>query len=293
MGDSSSGSASSVFDSYKAPLTQLWEIQTESGTDVVLLAAELSKRIYLSFRGTDGERADFGTDIDLRLVEYGDQANATVTFSKGKVHRGFNGNLFGDDKLYLTLDESIRSTMAQFCGYQLVITGHSLGGALAILYGVHVAKTVLPDTNVLVQTIGTPRIGDKEFKASARGMENLANWRVVYKKDVIPRIPLRRQGYSHVGHLIFLRDQETEAYFDQMGDSVNFAGVGDPDWLLPTRFNAELAVPVFHHIPWSYLAGIARAKSEGWWPTKFVGISEQGKLCCFWLTVFCLRYCQP
>ena len=272
---------------------------------MVLLVAPESKRLYLDFRGTDGEEEDIQTDLNFDLVPYGDASNSEVTFSAGRVHEGFNQNLFGvaggeeqednvfEQKLYLTLDEQVHLAVAQYSDYQLTITGHSLGGGLAILYGAHVAKIVLPDTNVLVQTIGTPRVGDATFKASLRNLSNLANWRVVYRLDVIPRIPLDTMGYRHAGHLIYLRGEETAAYFEQTGDLETYAGVGANDFLLPTRLDERLAIPVFHHIPWSYLHGLASTKKNGYWPDSFVPFEEQEKVCCYTFIIWCVRYDFP
>lgn len=287
-------SASSVFEGYNDPLELLWDTSSEQGTDVVLLKAPKSKRIYLSFRGTDGEESDLQTNFNLKLVPFGDSSSLSVAFSEGNVHEGFNQNLFGGiSKLYLTLDNEIRSTMAQYIDYQLSITGHSLGGALAILYGAHVAKSVLPGMDILVQTIGSPRIGDETFKSSIRQIRNLANWRLVYKDDVIPRLPLETQGYLHAGHMIYLRDEETEAYFEQTGDLDRYAGIGFNDFLVPPALDASLLMPIFHHVPWSYLNGLAKVKAEGWWPADFVPFSEQEKICCGSILVVCYRYDYP
>ena len=87
----------------------------------------------------------------------------------------------------------------EYPDYQVTITGHSLGGALAILYGAYVATNVLPNANVLVQTLGTPRVGDQTFKSSLRNIPNLSNWRLVYRLDVVPRIPLETQNFVHAG----------------------------------------------------------------------------------------------
>lgn len=262
---------------------------------MVILAAPESQRLYVSFRGTDGEEADIETDLNFNLVPYGDLSSTTVTFPPGEVHEGFNKNLFGgSNKLYLTLDDQVRSSLEQYSGYKLIVMGHSLGGALAILYGVHLAKNVLPDTNVLVQTIGTPRVGDAKFKSSARDQVNLANWRLVYRRDVIARVPLEPQGFRHAGHLILLRGSETKVFFEQTGDSTNYAGVGANDFLLPSYIDERLVIPIFHHIPWSYLQGLASAKAEGWWPTEFVPFQDQEKVCCRYLfSVWCIRYAFP
>mmetsp|Transcript_7314 Transcript_7314/g.11125 ORF Transcript_7314/g.11125 Transcript_7314/m.11125 type:complete len:339 (-) Transcript_7314:705-1721(-) len=279
-----SNDESNFFDGYGKVFSVLWDAKTKQDTDVVLLMAPESERIYLAFRGTEVE--DVGTILNFALEPYGDPSSTNVTFPAGKVHKGFNTNLFGTGKLYLTLDAIISAAMEQYANYQLVILGHSLGGALAILYGAHVAKNLMPDKNILVQSIGTPRVGDKTFKSSLRQIKNLANWRVVYKLDAIPRIPLNNQGYQHAGHLIYLNGNSAAAYFEQTGDLDKYAGVGANDFLLP-------AIPIADHYPSSYILGLAEAKEKHWWPTQFVPYEVQEKVCCGWFFIWCYRKDYP
>lgn len=61
-----------------------------------------------------------------------------------------------------------------------IFTGHSLGGALAMLAGV-VAE---PD---LVCTFGAPKVGNREFYQLRNGRRI---WRIVNQIDIVPRLPL-------------------------------------------------------------------------------------------------------
>mmetsp|Transcript_30574 Transcript_30574/g.46311 ORF Transcript_30574/g.46311 Transcript_30574/m.46311 type:complete len:346 (-) Transcript_30574:113-1150(-) len=282
------------FDDYYKPLSSLWKTKSVQDTDVALLMAAESKRIYLVFRGTELDFKDISTILQTKRVRYGDGSNANFDFPAGRVHKGFNKNLFGADKLYLTLDAVVKYAMSHYGNYELVIIGHSLGGALAILYGAHVAKNVMPDRNILVQSIGTPRVGDETFKNSLRNIPNLANWRVVYERDLVPRIPLDTQGYRHAGHLIYLNDYKTAAYFEQTGDYTEYAGVGSDDFLLPSGLNANtLTRPLSDHKFSSYARGLSEAKQRGLWPTEFVPFAEQEKVCCDWFLVWCVREDYP
>jgi Lipase (class 3) len=75
----------------------------------------------------------------------------------------------------------------------IVVTGHSLGAALATLY---VLDNALTDRikNPTIYTFASPRVGDASF-ASAFDSLGLTSWRVVNELDLVPRVPL---GYTHV-----------------------------------------------------------------------------------------------
>ena len=69
----------------------------------------------------------------------------------------------------------------------LTITGHSLGGALALL-NAYEAATSLPGLHVNVISFGAPRVGNSAFRdeLDELGVKTL---RVVVKQDLVPRMP--------------------------------------------------------------------------------------------------------
>lgn len=69
----------------------------------------------------------------------------------------------------------------------LTITGHSLGGALALLNAYEAASTI-PELPVSVISFGAPRVGNFAFKdeLDQLGVKTL---RIVAKQDLVPRMP--------------------------------------------------------------------------------------------------------
>ena len=63
----------------------------------------------------------------------------------------------------------------------LYITGHSLGGALALI----ATKLVAPDVNGACYTFGAPRVGNYEYFRKIK----TPVYRVVNSADVVPRVP--------------------------------------------------------------------------------------------------------
>ncbi|KYF83459.1 hypothetical protein BE17_10665 [Sorangium cellulosum] len=96
-------------------------------------------------------------------------------------------------------DEAPRSTLKA-----LYITGHSLGGALAVLTAARIYTNgdVEELRSVLrgVYTFGQPMVGDRTFaRAVGRKFERKL-FRHIYRNDIVPRLPPRTLGhFEHFG----------------------------------------------------------------------------------------------
>ncbi|KAI4343091.1 hypothetical protein MLD38_027634 [Melastoma candidum] len=69
----------------------------------------------------------------------------------------------------------------------LTITGHSLGGALALLNAHEVASTI-PNLSVSVVSFGAPRVGNAAFKEEIETL-GVKALRIVMKQDLVPKMP--------------------------------------------------------------------------------------------------------
>ncbi|PON82325.1 Fungal lipase-like domain containing protein [Trema orientale] len=70
----------------------------------------------------------------------------------------------------------------------LTITGHSLGGALAILNAYEAAATLPGQVPISVISFGAPRVGNIAFRDELDQM-GVKTLRVVIKQDMVPRMP--------------------------------------------------------------------------------------------------------
>ncbi len=124
----------------------------------------------LAFRGSDPVTLpNWLTDAVVRLVERKEY--------DGKVHLGFSSVLkrsWG----------KVEQILEQAQDKPLFLTGHSMGGALAVLTACRLAKN--GRTPVATYTFGAPRVGDLRF------CENyaLTTFRVVNRLDLVPEMPL-------------------------------------------------------------------------------------------------------
>lgn len=80
----------------------------------------------------------------------------------------------------------------------LIIVGHSLGSALATLYAADLAWKSQANTNSVVYTLASPRVGDKNFAAAYNKMV-ATNYRVYNWPDIVPNFPKDPfDQYQHV-----------------------------------------------------------------------------------------------
>lgn len=135
---------------------------------------ESDASIIIAFRGTSSQ-ADTISDLIARQIPYPWFANG------GNTHLGFT-------EIYAKARLQIIQALAK-CdpNKRLIITGHSLGGALATLCALDLAYNT-QFAPPIVYTYGAPRIGDPAF-AEAYNQKIPFNHRIVIESDLIPLIP--------------------------------------------------------------------------------------------------------
>lgn len=95
---------------------------------------------------------------------------------------------------------------------QLWITGHSLGGAMAVLAVDNLLKLDVSPERLCLYTFGQPRVGTKSFQKRFDSIMKHA-YGVVRANDIVPTVPFTSTGYCHMGSLRFL-DNHGRLYND-------------------------------------------------------------------------------
>lgn len=178
-----------------------------------------SDSVVVAFRGSETDSQDWVNNAKFIKEDY----------LVGNVHRGFL-KLFTaiwsvkDDDTQVIMQDRVRQEMKEN-KRKLWFTGHSVGGAMAILAG---ASCEFSESNKLdvsgIYTYGQPRVGDKAFAKAFDLKLKDKTFRIVNNNDIVARIP--NVNYEHVGTLKFINssgkviDEEDLSWFQKTASRV-------------------------------------------------------------------------
>ena len=163
--------------------------------DTQAYAAGSDRMVVVAFRGTEPEQIkDWLSDVDTPPVP--------GPAAKGFVHFGFHQAL-------ASVYPELRDTVTEYSagGQSVWFTGHSLGGALAMLAG---TRLYFEEPNVAphgIYTYGQPRTCDRLLAAAHNSALRNRTYRFVNNNDVVPQVP-PAPLYTHV---------DAARYFDAEG----------------------------------------------------------------------------
>nr|AAZ66864.1 lipase lipRs [Rhizopus stolonifer] len=160
-----------------------------SDTNGYVLRSDKQKTIYLVFRGTNSFRSAI-TDIVFNFSNY-------KPVSGAKVHTGF---LSSYEQVVNDYFPVIQAQLTANPSYQVIVTGHSLGGAQALLAGMDLYQREkrLSPKNLSIFTIGGPRVENPTFAYYVEST-GIPFHRTVHKRDIVPHVPPQAMGFLHPG----------------------------------------------------------------------------------------------
>ncbi|KAI9506181.1 Alpha/Beta hydrolase protein, partial [Coemansia spiralis] len=158
-----------------------------------------TKIIVISFRGS-ADSNDWVQDSEFSFEPWPSH------FPGSMVHYGF---LTAYRAVAGKVAKTVIALAKRYPSYKLVFTGHSLGGAEAVLCAVDVLHQK-PEFKhrVHIYTYGMPRIGNQAWADSVNGL-GIPIYRVIYENDLVPHIPFQWLGYQHFSQEVWIHNNRT------------------------------------------------------------------------------------
>lgn len=139
--------------------------------------------IYVSFRGSESIK-NWVDNLDAILTNY-------PLCTKCEVHKGFYK---AEQSCFADVLFVVQTLKAKYPNYSVVLTGHSLGAALATLTAMDLVKAGV--SNVKLFNFGSPRVGNTNF-ANFADTYLTSHSRVTHHKDMVPHTPMHER-FTHI-----------------------------------------------------------------------------------------------
>ncbi|KAL4452204.1 hypothetical protein ABPG75_007866 [Micractinium tetrahymenae] len=175
-----------------------WEKIEDTDTDTHCIIGWSDSCAVLCFRGTSSMENTM-TDLKSWRVRYtpepawkGRSVGTHAGFLKAWTHAGFN------EKVLARLKAAEQGRPAGSPPLRIWVTGHSLGGALAVLASQQISRAH-PASRQTVYTFGCPRVGNAAFAAMYNEAITDA-WAIVNRGDPVTMIP--KLGFKRIGQRV-------------------------------------------------------------------------------------------
>jgi len=164
----------------------------------------VEERITLTFRGSV-TTTDWMMDAKYWIIQAPDPRRFNHNASDGSdggnvgIHQGYYKYLFGDSQekpsRYAEIMDHIEDLFKDpdRKTYKLYVTGHSMGGALATLFGFYAAGSPSLPLPVTVVSVASPRVGNINFARTFVELESqgkLRHLRIANRHDPITLVPI-------------------------------------------------------------------------------------------------------
>ena len=177
---------------------ELYDSKTNPIYGTIFTDKSISENIWIIFRGSSSTN-EWEEDFNVKQEQLFQSQSVkqshnikqtTLSFlntSNGKiakVHEGFIN-------IYTNFRNELLSTMKTIDPNKnktIIVSGHSLGAAIATLVGIDLLQSGY--TNIVVYSFASPRIGDNVFKTIVDDELKLPVYRLVNISDIIPDTPL-------------------------------------------------------------------------------------------------------
>lgn len=171
--------------------------EDRSGTDAQALVVRDNRAVVVAFRGTEKNRA-----LDILLD--GSVVTSNAVFRGA--HAGFASAV---TSLARPVTEVIRAQRDRHGPLEVWLTGHSLGGAMAQIYAMHLRDVGIRVAGVV--TFGAPAPGKSDFSVLYGGLAERTH-RFENDEDIVPCMPPDQIAWIQNGHTHIVRSDHVDDY---------------------------------------------------------------------------------
>jgi len=208
---------------YPTALVMKKELYNDKNDPIFGVIFTQENNIWVSFRGTFSKE-EYKKDFQYKqesLFFSNSLSQSKLDFLKTSNNSSVNVHA-GFEEVYLNLRDDLLSTIKSISNsnpylQNIIISGHSLGAAIATLAGIDLAQSGY--ANVGVYNFASPRIGDSTFKSVVDNIygsnKPLPVYRIVNISDIIPNLPTSVSPnfddpsnpymYDHCGTMIYFQ----------------------------------------------------------------------------------------
>jgi predicted lipase len=173
-------------------------ISNEDPVQFVIALQHSKQRVIVAFRGTNS------AEQLLKIItqSWSHRINGTQ-FHPVSVLYYFHKKY---EQLHPLVQQRVMDQLKQHPGYTVVLTGHSLGGALATLAAYYLYEPLHAYNNTVASliTFGSPRVGNWLFANALMNMGYIKrSARYTHRKDAVPHVPLCEHSIPIVGQCAY------------------------------------------------------------------------------------------
>jgi len=154
--------------------------------------------IFVGFRGSSNIQ-NWLDNLQVQLVKPYNDTQIEVEHGFYKIYSAL------DQKIYTIID----NLRLKYDTNNILVTGHSLGGAIATLFAFDVCYYNVPYKIYSLITFGSPRVGNNYFSEYV-SMCDFASFRVTHHYDIVPHVPEEFLGYEHISQEVWYNEPNAD-----------------------------------------------------------------------------------
>jgi hypothetical protein len=180
------------------PSLKLEYIVEEEGSRAIQGFDPTTNTIFTSFRGSSNIN-NWMENIQIKQIS--PYTNQSIKIEKG-FYKAYNF-------IKPQLIENLGIMRNKYKTKQLLITGHSLGAAMATLMTYDILTLFTEYEVKYLVNFGSPRVGNLDFVDSYNSY-NITSYRITHHYDMIPHLPEELFDYLHIPNEIWYNEQNNE-----------------------------------------------------------------------------------